>query len=145
MSESKTKNIPEGLHELEYARHFLEEMLGWPAKGNLELMGDCLRSIAKSRSLTLKQSYSYLLRAVTLAKKQQITVDKFFFQDGKYTEVRPEKASVIQTYVKDTPSEKAAFEAHKKTDEYKEAVLLLEDTFKKLREDPKFVTKRAGA
>lgn len=142
MSESKTKNIPEGLHELEYARHFLEEMLGWPAKGNLELMGDCLRSIAKSRSLTLKQSYSYLLRAVTLAKKQQITVDKFFFQDGKYTEVRPEKSTVRSTF---DVVDRKAIEAEQATPEWQAASDQAREMLKKLASDPKFVTKRAGA
>jgi hypothetical protein len=84
-------DIPEDLHELEYARHILEEVLGWPAKGNLEMMADCLRSIGKSRRLTPVLSYRYMLRAIKLAKEQCIPVDFFFFNQGKYTDVRPEK------------------------------------------------------
>ena len=85
--------IPQDLHDLEYARHILEEILGWPAKSNLELMADCLRSIGKSRKLTPVQSHKYMVRAIALAKKQGIAVDRFFFLEGKYTEIRPEKAN----------------------------------------------------
>ena len=43
---SDKPTTPEGLHELEYARHLLEEVLGWPAKGNIELVADCIRAIS---------------------------------------------------------------------------------------------------
>jgi hypothetical protein len=36
--EKKAMDTPDGLHELQYARQVLEEVLGWPAKGNLELI-----------------------------------------------------------------------------------------------------------
>jgi hypothetical protein len=82
-------NTPDGLHELEYARHVLEEVLGWPAKGNIEMMGDCLRSIAKSRQLTNKKAHGYIVRAIMLARDQQVKVDHFFFQSGGYTAMKP--------------------------------------------------------
>jgi len=127
-------DTPEGLHELEYARHILEEVLGWPAKGNLELVGDCIRAISISRKLTLIQAHAYLKRAINLAKEQQIPVDKFFFQDGKYTDVRPVSvtSSGIPWYRFETPEEKAALEAHKQTPEYKAAQQELERAWAKL-------------
>jgi len=124
---------PEGLHELEYARNILEEILGWPAKGNLELLGDCIRAISISRKLTLCRAHAYLLRAIKLAKEQQIPVDKFFFQDGKYTDVRPAKESAgMPWHRRESPEEKAAFEAHKQTPEYKAAQQELERAWAKL-------------
>src|SRR5512135_1851591 len=90
---------PEGLHELNYARHILEELLGWPSKGNLELIADCIRSISISRKLTLVQAHTYLQRVIRLAKQQQIPVNKFFFQDGVYTEIRPEMPETVTATV----------------------------------------------
>src|SRR5262249_41151460 len=86
-----TDRVPEGLTELEYSRHLLEEILGWPAKSNLEMMSDCLRSIKMSRKLTPVQAYHYMRRAIRLAKEQGLAVDRFFFREGRYTEVRPKK------------------------------------------------------
>jgi hypothetical protein len=93
-----TDSIPPDLHELEYARQLLEEILGWPAKSNLELIADCLRSITKSKKLTPVQAYKYLNRAITLAKRQSISVDRFFFAEGKYMDIRPEKVSGPRDY-----------------------------------------------
>ncbi len=93
-----TTEIPEGLHDLEYARHILEEILGWPAKSNLEMMADCLRSVGISRKLKPVQAYKYMLRAIKLAKEQGIAVDRFFFMEGRYTEVRPEKPNGLPFY-----------------------------------------------
>jgi len=128
-------SIPEGLHELEYARHILEEVLAWPAiKGNLELIGGCIRSISKAKQLSLLKAHGYLTRAIDLAKKQSIPVDRFFFQDGAYMEIRPVKltASGIPWYKPQSPEEKAAFEAHKQTPEYKAAQQELERAWAKL-------------
>ena len=78
-------DIPQDLHELEYSRHILEEILGWPAKSNLEMMGDCLRSIGKSRRLTPVQSYKYMVRAIRLAKEQSIPIDRKSPMGSRYT------------------------------------------------------------
>lgn len=83
---------PDDLHPLQYGRAILEEGLGWPAtKPNLELVAECIVALEKSRRLTSVKAYKYLLRAITLAKEQGITVDHYFFTEGKYTVVRPEK------------------------------------------------------
>jgi hypothetical protein len=86
-----TDDVPDGVTELEYGRFILENILGWPAKNNLEMMADCLRSIGKSRRLTPVQSHKYMVRAIKLAKEQGIPVNHYFFTEGKYTEVRPQK------------------------------------------------------
>lgn len=109
--------IPEDLHELEYARHILEEILGWPAKSNLEMMGDCLRSIGISRAIKPVQAYKYMVRAIKLAKEQSITVDRFFFMEGRYTDVRPEKQNGFPLY---TPIDKEALAREQATPEWQE-------------------------
>lgn len=87
---------PGDLSELEYARHILEEVLGWPAKGNIELIADCIRAVSKSRKLPLVKAHGYIVRAIGLAKKQNIEVDRWFFQEGKYTSVRPPKVEAFK-------------------------------------------------
>lgn len=137
---SENNKIPEGLHAISYARQILEEHLGWPSKGNMELVADCLTSIAKAKKLTLVKAHGYLTRAVTLAKEQGIEVNYFFFSNGEYMNVRPHKSLIMQTYIKDTPEEKRAFEIHQKTPEYQEAVTQYREAFKKLAE--KYPSKR---
>lgn len=80
---------PEGLTALEYGRHLCEEILGWPSKGNLEMLADCITSVSKSRRIKLVQAHGYMERAVRLAKEQGITIDRLFFLNGDYTNVRP--------------------------------------------------------
>lgn len=84
------EETPDGLHRMQYAVGILENQLGWPAKGNAELIADCILSVSKSRHLTLKQAHDYLARAIRLAKEQCVEVDRFFFMEGKYTLIRPE-------------------------------------------------------
>ncbi len=124
-----TTDVPEGLHELEYARHILEEILGWPAKGNVEMMADCLRSIGISRRLKPVQAYLYLARAVKLAKEQGISVDRFFFMEGKYTDVRPEKPTGLQPY---SPIDWNAVEREQSTPEWQAANARARATLAKL-------------
>lgn len=111
-------DAPQDLHELEYARHLLEEVLGWPCKGNLELLADCLRAVAKSRKLSPVKAHAYILRAIKLAKEQGIPVDRFFFLEGKYTDVRPEKPTGVPLY---TPTNWQAVEKEQSTPEWQAA------------------------
>jgi hypothetical protein len=129
-------SIPEGLHEFEYARNILEEVLAWPAiKSNLELIGGCIRSISKAKQLSFAKAHGYLTRAIDLAKKQAIPVDRFFFQDGVYMEIRPPKPNAsggVPWFKRSTLEERAAFEAHKQTTGYREAQQELETAWAKL-------------
>jgi hypothetical protein len=124
-----TDAVPTDLHELEYSRHILEEILGWPAKSNLEMMADCLRSIGKAKHLTPVQSYKYMVRAIMLAKEQGITVDRFFFMEGRYTEVRPEKPVNVPQY---TPINWKAVEKEQSTPAWLAANAELRAAFAKL-------------
>lgn len=85
------EEIPDGLHPMQYGLHILEFSLGWPAKGNQELMADCLSSIMKTKGLTGKQAYKYMHRAISLAKEQAITIDGHWLRNGEYMNVRPAK------------------------------------------------------
>jgi hypothetical protein len=96
MKNSLQDGIPNDLTELEYARHILEFSLGWPSKGNLEMMADCITAVSKAKRLTLVQAYKYLVRSVELAKEQGIKVDRFWFQGGEYVNVRPKPKSVYE-------------------------------------------------
>lgn len=87
---SSNPQVPQDLHALEYARHILDSVLGWPAKGNLELMADCLTAIQSSRKLlTAWHAHKYMLRAIELAKSQGLTIDRLWFMNGEYTNMRP--------------------------------------------------------
>lgn len=137
-----TDSIPDGLSELEYARHLCEEILAWPARGNLELLGDCIRSLSISKKLTMKRAYQYLARAVKLAKQQGIAVDHFFFSNGVYTEIKPEKSTKVPWFKSPSKEELAALEAHRETPEFKQAQQEMEALLKRLCALPKFQTSR---
>src|SRR6185369_5848152 len=89
---------PEGLHRMQYATHILEEVLCWPSKGNAELLADCILSLSRGKKLSVKQAHDYLVRAVTLAKAQCITVDRYFFMNGDYTNIRPSRKEIRQDF-----------------------------------------------
>lgn len=89
---------PEGLHRMQYANHILEEVLCWPSKGNAELMADCLLSLSKGKKLSEKQAHDYMVRAIKLAKAQDIKIDRFWFQGGEYTNIRPSRKDVRDDY-----------------------------------------------
>jgi len=119
---------PTDLTDLEYARHILENVLAWPARGNLELMADCLRSIGAAKHLKPVQAHSYMLRAITLAKEQGKTVDRLWFMGGEYTNVRPAKPENFTGY---TPIDRKALEAEQATPEWQEAMQKLRETWRK--------------
>ena len=100
--------------------HLLEDILGWPAtKFNLELLTESITALCKSRKLEPVKAYKYMIRAVELAKKQSIPIDKSFFEHGKYTSVRPETKNTLPLY---KVEDRSALEAHKQTPEYQAMV-----------------------
>ena len=129
------KDKPEDLTALEYARHILEEVVGWPCKGNLEMMADCITSISKSRKISLVKAHSYMERAIGLAKKQGVPVDKWFFMEGVYTTIRPESKNALPLY---KAEDRAALEAHQRTPEYQEALAEFRAVFAKYARQTKF-------
>lgn len=141
----ESMSTPEGLSDVEYARHILEEVLGFPCKGNIDLMADCLRSIGKTKRLTPVKSHAYIVRAIKLAKEQGQEVTRMWFMDGSYMHVRPQKASAEYGHPKLTEAEKAAIIAEQATPEWKEASDKAREMLKRLAGMEKFQSKRAGA
>lgn len=124
------KEAPAGFSELEYARKLCEDVMGWPSKGNLELVGDCIRSIAKAKRLTLEKAYGYLARAVKLAREQGMEVNHFFFANGEYMNVRPVRE--LGGFRRTTEQEKAALIAEQSTPEWQELSRRARETLAKL-------------
>lgn len=113
--------VPDGLHEREYALHILTYSLCWPDdknKTNLELIMACLEAIAKGKRLGKAKAYSYLVRAIDLAKEQGIAVDRMFFLNGQYLEMRPQRSSLSTDWVK---PDWEAIRRHQETPEFKAA------------------------
>lgn len=93
-----TEETPDGMHRMQYAVHILEEVLCWPNKGNAELMADCLLSLCKGKKFSEKMAHDYMVRAIKLAKAQEIKIDRFWFQGGEYTNIRPSRKDVREDY-----------------------------------------------
>lgn len=126
--EPKQESAPEGLHALQYARQICEEQLGWPSKANLELLGDCITSISRTKKLTLVQAHKYLSRAVKLAKEQGVTIEYRWFSNGEYMNVRPTH-SAAKDYA---PIDRKALENEQATKEWQEASAHCREMLKKL-------------
>ena len=80
----------------EYAKRICKE-IGWPYSGNLTLLCDCITSLAYSKGLDVWGGFISLMEAVEWAKEQEIRVDRWFFQDGKYTEIEPPSLTLPKT------------------------------------------------
>ena len=86
---------PEGLHELQYARHVLEETLAWPAtKSNLELVGGAIASLSKRYRVKLSSAFNNLVERIEEARKQEMEITGHFFRDGEYMNVRRQQKDV---------------------------------------------------
>lgn len=72
---------------LEHARQILRSV-GWPLAGNHELIADCIQSIAKAKAIDFPEASEFLTCAIGLAREQGIVIDRFFFTDGRYMEIR---------------------------------------------------------
>ncbi len=111
---------PQDLHAREYALHILEG-LGWPndrgQSPNLLLIAECLIAISKAKNLTIAQAHGYMERAIKLAREQYVTVDRFFFRDGHYMQMRPVKK--MPEY---KPIDRTGLAEHQATPEYKAEV-----------------------
>lgn len=82
---------PEELHSLEYARHLLENKLGWPPiKPNLELLADCVSSVSKARKITKAGACDWLEEQIGKARKRGIKVNRWWLQEGEYNNLDEE-------------------------------------------------------
>lgn len=83
--------VPQDLHELNYSRKILDD-LGLPAKGNLELVADCIAARAKQVRQPMWEAYKFIHRMAVLAQERGTKVDRWWFQNGDYlhTEIAKE-------------------------------------------------------
>lgn len=118
---------PDKLHEVQYSAHILSEILAWPAKGNIELLADCLISLMKAKRLSGQQAHDYMVRAIRLAKEQGIKVDRMFFMNGEYVNVRPPRTEGLSTHKPVSDEEWNQAQASRKeffaSDEYRQFLL----------------------
>lgn len=89
------RNIESTLCVREYAERICKE-IGWPISGNLELLKGCITSFAYSRGLDVWGGFIILMEAVELAKQQGVRVDRWFFQDGRYTEIQADESPIVK-------------------------------------------------
>jgi hypothetical protein len=112
---------PDDLHAREYAMQILEN-LGWPndrgQSPNLLLITECLIAISKAKKLTASQAHSYMERALRLAREQGVNVDRFFFRDGVYMQMRPKV--LPNTYRVIDKKRTAEEQAHPEWEEYRQ-------------------------
>lgn len=82
---------PEELHALEYARHLLENVLGWPAvRTNQELLADCVNVVSKARKITKAGACDWLEAQIGKARKRGIKVNRWWLQEGEYNNLDEE-------------------------------------------------------
>ena len=77
------------LNAVEYAELICRE-LGWPASGNQKLIAECITAIAFQKKISVEDGFCYLVAKIRMAKTQGIKVNRWFFQDGKYHDVKAE-------------------------------------------------------
>ena len=83
---------PEELHSLEYARHLLENELGWPpVKANLELLADCVSVVSKARKITKAGACDWLEAQIGKARRRGIKVNRWWLQEGEYNNLDDEQ------------------------------------------------------
>jgi len=80
------KGIPEDFHQLNYSRKILDD-LGLPAKGNLELVADCIEAFAKSKRIPLHEAYAFIWERCEKATKRGVLIDRWWFQNGTYRDM----------------------------------------------------------
>ena len=78
--------IPQDFHQLNYSRKILDD-LGLPAKGNLELVADCIEAFAKSKRIPLHEAYAFIWERCERATKRGTLIDRWWFQNGTYRDV----------------------------------------------------------
>ena len=83
------------LTSVEYAKQICRD-LGWPLSGNATLISDCITAIAFQRKLSVENGFYCLVTKIKLAKRQGIKVNRWFFQDGKYQEVKAENMPKVK-------------------------------------------------
>lgn len=123
----ESQEIPQDLHQLNYARRILDD-LGLPAKGNLELVADCIEALSKQKRWPLHEAYQLISDKALLAQRRGQKVDRWWFQNGDYNIVEPKTGVFKGTFV---PIDKKRTEEEQSSPEWQEA----NDKLRKLVKD----------
>ena len=86
-----TENVPDGLAPMQYAQKICED-LGIPARGNVQMIGEAIEAIAKSRLFrgrpdAIRVAYIWLTRRVEEAQRQGQKINNLWFMNGLYNDV----------------------------------------------------------
>jgi len=124
------EEVPQDLHELNYARKILDD-LGLPAKGNLELVADCISALAKQKRQPLYEAYKFISRVALLAQGRGVKVDRWWFQNGDYHRVEASAPDFKGTFV---PIDKKRTEEEQSSPEWQETNAKLRKLVKDIAE-----------
>jgi hypothetical protein len=83
--------VPDGLAPTQYAMRICED-LGIPGKGNIQMIGEAIEAVSKSRLFrgrpdAIKVAYIWLSRRVDVAQQAGQKINNLWFMNGMYNEV----------------------------------------------------------
>jgi hypothetical protein len=119
---------PEDLHELNYARKILDEC-GMPAKGNLELVADCITAIRAKLKCPAVEAARWLWRRVKRAQQLDMRINGHWFRDGEYNNVPMKDPEQTPAYV---PIDREAVDKEQSTPGWQAASAELRAMFAKV-------------
>lgn len=92
-------DIPVGLHNLEYARWLLENILGWPGvRANLDLLAECLTVVCKSKRMKNHEACAWLALQILTARERGIAVTKWWLQEGEFNNLETARDNLYPAY-----------------------------------------------
>jgi hypothetical protein len=86
--------VPLDLTEVEYARKLLDD-LGSPSKGNIAIVADSIRALAKSKALPLPAAFEQMHAIAFEARARGEPVDHLWFLNTRYNNPRPRSKSDV--------------------------------------------------
>lgn len=89
--------VPQDLHALNYSRRILDD-LGLPAKGNLELVADCIDARAKQTRKPGWEAFKFIHRMAMIAQERGTKVDRWWFQNGDYLRIESREPAFKGTF-----------------------------------------------
>lgn len=92
--------VPDGLGPLQYGAKICED-LGIPQRGNIQMIGESIEAVAKSRLFrgqehAMRNAYIWLNRRVNAAREQGHKITTLWFHGGEYWNVEKPGSQVPQ-------------------------------------------------
>lgn len=84
--------IPQDLSEVEYARKFLGDV-GLPEKGNIYVVADAIKALAKFRHCSLASSFTEIRARALDDRDRGVAVDHLWILNGRYNQPKPRSKS----------------------------------------------------